>query len=66
MTDKAKTSDEQLRRAKETAQLALSTFEAKDGFDVVFECTGAESAIQTSVHVSSLISFLTLYTTADG
>ena len=52
LTDKAKTSEEQLRRAKETAQLALSTFEAKDGFDIVFECTGAESAIQTSVHVS--------------
>lgn len=52
MADKAKTSDEQLRRAKETAQLALSTFEAKDGFDVVFECTGAEPAIQTSVHAA--------------
>lgn len=52
MADKAKTSDEQLRRAKETAQLALSTFEAKDGFDIVFECTGAEPAIQTSVHAA--------------
>lgn len=51
--DKSKTTDDQLRRTKETMQIALSEFKAPDGFDVVFECTGAEAAIQMSVHVSS-------------
>jgi len=50
--DKAKTTDEQLRRAKETAHLVLAEFKAPEGFDVVFECTGAEPVIQMSVHVS--------------
>lgn len=51
-TDRAKTTDEQLRRAKENAQSVLSEFGATEGFDVVFECTGAEPVIQMSVHVS--------------
>lgn len=50
--DKAKTTDEQLRRAKETARSVLAEFKAPEGFDVVFECTGAEPVIQMSVHVS--------------
>lgn len=54
MVDKAKTTDEQLRRAKETVSTALSEFNMPDGFDVVFECTGAEPCIQMSVHVSAL------------
>jgi L-iditol 2-dehydrogenase len=49
--DRAKTTDEQLRRAKEQIQNALAEFNEKDGFDVVFECTGAESCIQMAVHV---------------
>jgi L-iditol 2-dehydrogenase len=49
--DGAKTTDEQLRRAKEHIQIALAEFNKKDGFDVVFECTGAESCIQMAVHV---------------
>lgn len=51
-TDKAKTTDEQLKRAKDNAQVALAEFGATAGFDVVFECTGAEPVIQMSVHVS--------------
>ena len=50
----AKTPEEQLRHAKELAQQALSHFGAPQGFDVVFECTGAEIAIQTSIYVSHL------------
>jgi L-iditol 2-dehydrogenase len=51
--DKAKTTDEQLRRAKEYVQTALAAFGEQDGFDLVFECTGAEQCIQMSVHVSN-------------
>jgi L-iditol 2-dehydrogenase len=50
--DKAKNTDEQLRRAKESASLALATLNKEDGFDVVFECSGAEPCIQMSIHVS--------------
>ncbi|KZT01057.1 GroES-like protein [Laetiporus sulphureus 93-53] len=52
MVDKAKTTDEQLRRAKETISAALSAFNMPDGFDVVFECTGAEPCIQMSIHAA--------------
>ncbi|KAJ6595570.1 chaperonin 10-like protein [Mycena vulgaris] len=52
MVDKAKTSDEQLRRAKESVQAALLKFDEPDGFDVVFECTGAEPCIQMSIHAA--------------
>ncbi|KIM86682.1 hypothetical protein PILCRDRAFT_815930 [Piloderma croceum F 1598] len=48
--DKAKTTEEQLRRAKENIQVALTEFGKEDGFDVVFECTGAESCIQMAIH----------------
>ncbi|CAK5274709.1 unnamed protein product [Mycena citricolor] len=52
MTDRPKTAEDQLRRSKETIQLALEKFGETDGFDAVFECTGAEPCIQMSVHVS--------------
>jgi L-iditol 2-dehydrogenase len=52
MTDKAKTTDDQLRRVKDTISAALAHFDMPDGFDVVFECTGAEPCIQMSIHVS--------------
>jgi hypothetical protein len=50
--DSPKNTDEQLRRAKENAGLALATLGKEDGFDVVFECSGAEPCIQMSIHVS--------------
>ncbi|OCH85834.1 GroES-like protein [Obba rivulosa] len=53
MGDRAKTSDEQLRRARENVQAALAEFGQQDGFDVVFECTGAEPCIQMSVHAAA-------------
>ncbi|EGO03885.1 hypothetical protein SERLA73DRAFT_84062 [Serpula lacrymans var. lacrymans S7.3] len=52
MSDKAKTSEDQLNRAKETIQLALREFGEVDGFDLVFECTGAEPCIQMSIHAA--------------
>ena len=62
--DRAKTSDEQLRRAKENSQAALAEFGTPAGFDVVFECTGAEPVIQMSVHVSISPHYRTLNTEA--
>ena len=53
LTEKAKTADDQLRRAKDTISAALTHFDMADGFDVVFECTGAEPCIQMSIHVST-------------
>ncbi|KZT70034.1 GroES-like protein [Daedalea quercina L-15889] len=50
--DKAKTTEDQLRRAKENVSAALSRFDQPDGFDVVFECTGAEPCIQMSIHAA--------------
>ncbi|KAH7886898.1 chaperonin 10-like protein [Phlebopus sp. FC_14] len=52
MVDKAKTTEEQLRQAREHVQLALTEFKRPDGFDVVFECTGAEPCIQMSIHAA--------------
>ncbi|KLO14417.1 GroES-like protein [Schizopora paradoxa] len=51
-TDKAKTTEDLLRRSKENIAQALQTFKEPDGFDVVFECTGAEPCIQMSVHAA--------------
>ena len=45
-------SEDQIRRAKDSATAVLTAFDARDGFDIVFECTGAETAIQMSVFVS--------------
>ncbi|TFK73534.1 GroES-like protein [Pluteus cervinus] len=50
--DKGKTLDDQLRRSKELTQTILQEFNEPDGFDVVFECTGAEAAIQMSAHAA--------------
>lgn len=49
---RAESTDEQLRRARENVQLALAKFDTPDGYDIVFECTGAEPCVQMSVHVS--------------
>lgn len=46
-----------LRKSKQTVEDALNYFKQAEGFDVVFECTGAESCIQMSVFVS-LIFFM--------
>lgn len=50
--DKPKNTDEQLARAKEGVQGALAYFNQPDGFDIIFECTGAGPCIQMSIHVS--------------
>ena len=50
--EKAKTTEDQLRRAKENITAALAEFDMPDGADVVFECTGAEPCIQMSVHAA--------------
>jgi L-iditol 2-dehydrogenase len=50
--DKAKTSEEQLRRAKINMDMALKAFGEPDGFDIVFECSGADAGIQMAIHVS--------------
>ncbi|KAJ7104454.1 GroES-like protein [Mycena belliarum] len=47
------TGDDALRRAKDAAASALAKFGAPDGFDVVFECTGAEPCVQMSVHAAT-------------
>ncbi|KAI0717313.1 GroES-like protein [Fomitopsis betulina] len=52
VADKAKTTEDQLRRAKDTVAVALSKFDQPDGFDIVFECTGAEPCIQMSIHAA--------------
>ncbi|KAH8105796.1 chaperonin 10-like protein [Phellopilus nigrolimitatus] len=48
--DKAKTTEDILRRTKENIMMALQEFDEPDGFDIVFECTGAEPCIQMSIH----------------
>ncbi|KIK98916.1 hypothetical protein PAXRUDRAFT_823346 [Paxillus rubicundulus Ve08.2h10] len=52
IVDQAKTSEEQLRRAREDVSKALTEFGTPDGFDIVFDCTGAESCIQMSIHAA--------------
>ena len=52
MSERAKTTEEALKRAKENVMGALGVFDEQDGFDLVFECTGAEPCIQMSIHVS--------------
>lgn len=52
MGERAKSTDEQLRRAKENISAALAEFNMPDGFDLVFECTGAEPCIQMSIHAA--------------
>jgi len=48
---KTKSPEEQLRRERENADCLLEVFGEDDGFDVVFECTGAEPCIQMAIHV---------------
>ncbi|KAI0792255.1 chaperonin 10-like protein [Abortiporus biennis] len=51
--------DEQLRRAKENVMNALAEFRSgegglvEEGFDYVFECTGAEACVQMSVYAAT-------------
>jgi len=47
---KALTTDEAMRFRKESIMAALQEFNEPDGFDVVFECTGAEPCVQMSIH----------------
>jgi L-iditol 2-dehydrogenase len=42
--------------AKERITSALSQFGEEEGFDVIFECTGAEPCIQMSIHVRLIVS----------
>ncbi|KAI0066791.1 GroES-like protein [Artomyces pyxidatus] len=49
---KPKTTEDQLRRAQESAGRVLEAFGEEDGFDVVFECTGAEPCIQMAIHTA--------------
>ncbi|TFK21614.1 NADP(H)-dependent ketose reductase [Coprinopsis marcescibilis] len=41
-----------MQRAKDGAQKLLSVFNAQQGFDVVYECTGAQPCIQMSIHTA--------------
>ncbi|KAF8137452.1 GroES-like protein [Boletus edulis] len=50
ITHQPKTSEEQLRIARENVSQALANFQVPDGFDIVFECTGVESCIQMSIY----------------
>lgn len=50
--------DERLRRSKASIEEALKHFGQPDGFDVVYECSGAEACIQMSVYVSICASFI--------
>ena len=54
-------SEEQIKRSKDAAAAALLAFDSKDGFDVVFECTGAESPIQMCIFVSIFRSIIGLF-----
>ena len=53
-------SDEQIKRSKDAATAALTAFDSKDGFDIVFECTGAEGPIQMCIFVSIFCSIIVL------
>jgi len=46
-------SEEQIKRSKDAAAAALAAFDSKDGFDVVFECTGAEGPIQMCIFTAT-------------
>ncbi|KAF9787791.1 GroES-like protein [Thelephora terrestris] len=50
--ERAKTAEEGLKQAKEKITSALSKFGEGEGFDVIFECTGAEPCIQMSIHAA--------------
>ncbi|KAF7426259.1 hypothetical protein PC9H_008627 [Pleurotus ostreatus] len=42
-----------LERGRERAAAALKHFEQPDGFDIVYECTGAEACIQMAVYAAT-------------
>ncbi|KAF9269644.1 GroES-like protein [Marasmius fiardii PR-910] len=42
-----------LKRAKENSLAALEALHESEGFDVVYECTGAESCIQMAIHTAT-------------
>ncbi|KAL1664895.1 chaperonin 10-like protein [Schizophyllum commune] len=44
--------EEQLKAAKDTILPAVARFGEPDGFDVVYECTGAAPCIQMSIHAA--------------
>ncbi|KAF9652750.1 GroES-like protein [Thelephora ganbajun] len=50
--ERAKSAEEGLKQAKEKITSALLQFGEEEGFDVIFECTGAEPCIQMSVHAA--------------
>jgi len=50
--ERAKTAEEGLKQAKEKITSALAQFGEEEGFDLIFECTGAEPCIQMSVHAA--------------
>lgn len=43
--------EEPIKRAAKTANAALAHFDQPGGFDVVYECSGAEPCIQMGVYV---------------
>jgi L-iditol 2-dehydrogenase len=49
--ERPRTSEEGLKKSKQTALDALDDLDAPEGYDVVFECTGVESCIQMGVFV---------------
>lgn len=49
-----------LRASKERIGEALSYFGMSEGFDVVFECSGAEPCVQMSIYVRTCASFTLL------
>lgn len=56
MGPRPKDAAESLSKAKETANEILSKFTSdSDGFDIVLECTGVESCMQTAIHVRSML-----------
>lgn len=48
------TVEEALAKSKAVIAAALEKFGEEEGFDVVFECTGAETCIQMGVYVSEV------------
>lgn len=52
MGDRSKSPEEQLKAAKDTILSVVTGFGEPDGFDVVYECTGAAPCIQMSIHAA--------------
>lgn len=48
--ERPKSIQESLKKSYENAMTALKVFDAPEGFDVVFECTGAEPSTQLAIH----------------